>query len=263
MARAAWRPQEGSWAQSRSSGTVSKQEEEGTTRTLRKNGTNEDVAGAKDRVRRGRRRRNEDKDRSIATKDKGLKELLTVMMKQLSIVSQQSRLLMATQCDKFLVSHSSKLIEAMQAEGTAFARMVDKMRERRDNGDERAAKQLEQLGPPTATVAMAFLAALNQQDVGGANRQAIKDFFAKAEPAEGVEPEVTKSMIEDWITVCRIESVYDENKRMITLAMRTFPLRQHIVSAMTMIGHPPMRGVAPPGYLEEEVSAWIEAMNKQ
>ena len=44
--------------------------------------------------------------------------------------------------------------------------------------------------------------------------------------------------------------------------MRGFPVRDEIIRAMNNLGLSPMRGVAPMGYIEEELSAWIDALEQ-
>ena len=158
------------------------------------------------KTRRAKRKKNPARERTLATKDKGMVELLSLMMKQLCLVSQQNRVVMAAQCDKLLLSSSDVLVKAVNDEGASFAKMVEEKRKRREAGEELAAKELRDLGPPTATLFVAFIRQLSTMDVGKVNRAELTKFLDAVEPQGVEEPSITKSMVEDWVTVCSVST---------------------------------------------------------
>ena len=136
------------------------------------------------------------------------------------------------------------------------------MRQRKEAGEDAAAKELRELGPPTATLCLAFVRQLSSMGVGMANRTELVKFLDAVEPQGMEEPTITKTMVEDWVTVCRVSTVRDEGMRMLTLAMRPLPFGANVLDAAKQLDHPALRGVAQAGYKEEEQSEWMEALTK-
>ena len=289
--RASWRPPPkapaGSSASAEPSGrSANGKEKAGTgakeqaSRKLQKHETCEDVPASRDKApapaaaaggeasaapthrptRRGRRRRNPEKKKELKI-DKDMKGLRILLLKQVLMNTQSQRTLTACVVDKFQVPSSSPLITSMTAEGQSFAAMVADLQSRRDQGDEAARKELTGLGPPTPAIFTAFLETLTQREIGKKSRSDLLELLNKIEPETEMEDAtVSRTDLMDKITICRIESVHDPSSKMISIAMRGFAYRDAILTAMNNLDLPPKRGTAPAGYIEEELSAWIDAL---
>ena len=102
---------------------------------------------------------------------------------------------------------------------------------------------------------MAMLEALVQADAGAANKEALNASLTRYE-----ESEDPTELINFEVQVCRAVAMpYDTANTRSMVAMRDFPARRQVVSAMTQLGAEHKKGQAPPGYMEDQLQDWLEA----
>ena len=124
------------------------------------------------------------------------------------------------------------------------------MREALANSAE--APPMRTLGAPTATLAMGFLEVLQGLDVGGVPRTDLKKITDSAP---------SQAQLEEWFAFIRVESCADQNTTKILLSMKTCPHRSLILLALRNAGVDVRSGPAPPGWLEDELAAWLPALD--
>ena len=184
-------------------------------------------------------------------KDNGLKTLLTLLTKQTLQSQQQVRMLASTVMDVFIMKSEAAVVQALLKEAKCFAAEVEDYRRRKDAGEE-----VKALGPPHPSAFMTLLETLVTADTGAANKEALKaslDRYGDCEdPAELINLEAQ---------VCRAVAMpYDAANTRIMLAMRDFPARRQVVSAMAQLGAEHKKGQAPPGYMEDQLQEWLDAL---
>ena len=115
-----------------------------------------------------------------------------------------------------------------------------------------AQKAVRGIGPPAPHNMVALLEGLSQMDIGRGGKEAIAAFL-----------ETWKTQAPQGVEVCRLEPAYQEGKIKIVWSCPTNEtLNQVIINCFKAWGeeagsaHIPV-GVAPPRYLEEELSEWI------
>ena len=79
------------------------------------------------------------------------------MCKGLSRLMQQVRTITSVMCDTFLVSSEFYPAKAMSEEGGRFAAAAQEWRSNKEEAKAAGNEMPASLGPPTATIAMAFL----------------------------------------------------------------------------------------------------------
>lgn len=204
------------------------------------------------KTRRAGRRGAPQRDRKLQTKDKQLKELLMNMGKLLLSTTQQVRTLRGATLDTFIADSDHQAIKAVEAEGKAFAQQVEQWRKRREDDEEAAPP-----GPPAPTVFVELVTTLAAMDVGAATRQTLQGMLDSVE--RHASPQ---TFLAQQIQVCRLESIKQEGKAKLVMNLnRVDPsIRTAIIGALTQTGADHKAGAAPPGYLEDEVSAWVTAI---
>ena len=122
----------------------------------------------------------------------------------------------------------------------------------------------------TAGLAVALMEAVTKMDdIGGAVRTELQKEMKKLqEPApttEGgmltQEPAVTKAMLEDWAAFIRIERCQDPDLMKLQVAPPRWPALDLIKKALVASGTARlMQGIAPAGYMEDELANWLRAL---
>ena len=276
--RAPWRAQAGSSAASTTGGKDSKsgddrkkqkgKEGEGVARGA---AGSEGYAGKAKPVRRGgaRRRGKADKDRKLTTKDNGLKELLLLLATQVTQLTQRSRAMWGMMTKTVILDDSNPIVKAMQDENKMFAagaqELRDKLKRLKDQAkaakDDKAAEgkangeadiaqqELRALGPPTTTVFAAMVEALMGEEVGRANRMTLE---AWSTAMVGDPP--------DFVKLCRLENCYQQDMIKIVFSVGDQAKENVLCDSFKALGLFVAQGSAPAGYMEEELSAWIDVL---
>ena len=225
--------------------------------------TDEGKGTGKGRRRRGGRRRTSAKDKTIKIADSNLKELLSTMAKLLSQTAARTRTLWSILVQTVILSEDSQVVISMRAEGKAFAANVaalrDKLSESKKNkedteGAATAQAALRQVGPPAPHMAVAMLEGLVQMDIGRGPKSEVERYI-----------EAWKTSAVPKIELCRLENAYEEGKVKIAFSITDKDLNKVIVNAFQGWGSGTQdcympQGQAPPGYLEDELSDWIGAL---
>ena len=248
--RAPWRPPR---ASSQASGPGGVNEGEPKAKQPRKQ---EEKPEGK-RVRRGGKKRNAEKgseeQRQLVTKDRGLRKLLVALLKSHLMTCQNTRLLMAA-CDVFLLQADHMVTVAVREEGAAFAKAVAEWREKKRQAEnQQGAQPPKAWGSPAPTLFLAMVEALMKQDMGGKNKKELTEAM----------PELSKpEWVEKRVHAVKVKDAREEGKVLITISMAGFKYQDLIVRALEQSGAEHKTGVAPAGYLEEELSAWCEELAK-
>ena len=238
--RASWRPQ----ASSPASGNIGSAAERGKRGAA-------SAAAPNRATRRGGKRRNqgEKKDKELQTKDKGLRELLLLLLKQVLNNTQKVRMIEGAMLDTFIFPKNHKVMMAIQEEQEAFAERVDQFRKDKDKNPD-----APPLGPPHTMLFGALLDVLaDTPAVGGSNQEKIKSLredFNTCEKAEDAE---------QLIRVCRITKTAQEDQMKLILGIQTLGDRRFsLLDGLRQLGGRHLRGAAPLGYMEEELQDWTE-----
>ncbi|CAK0905019.1 unnamed protein product [Prorocentrum cordatum] len=215
-------------------------------------------------------RRAEQKDRKLNTKDAGLREILLLLSMQVAQLTQKSRALWGIATRTILIEEKSSVVKAIQQESKDFSDHAANLRTQigkykedakkasgSDAGAEKEAatkaeeiqKELRTLGPPAPALFAALVESLATEEVGAVNRRALeamKQEFVEAPPTD--------------VRLCRLESCKDEDMIKIVLALDDKAKEGVITASLHAMGAQVTSGMAPSGYMEDEISAWIDAL---
>ena len=92
-------------------------------------------------------------------------------------------------------------------------------------------------------------------EIGAANRTALEAAIVQIET---MGPEALGA----FIPICRIDEVSDGLQARLLISMITWPTRPAFLAAMNQLGNGVSyrSGGPPPGYLEDELGAWIQQL---
>jgi hypothetical protein len=217
-----------------------------------------DTKEGRRRRRRGGKRRTQAKERKLSIKDAGLKELLGVMARLLAKTAATTRQMWSILVCTVIVPEDCLAVMAMKREGKAFAANAASLRAKVHDAAEGSAtaearKALQGVGPPAPSQMVALCEGLLQMDVGRAAKQRLQEqlvAWAQAPPT--------------MVDICRLETAYAKGRiKVIWACTRDDSLSQLLKQAFLAFGegseevHVPT-GAAPSGWLEDELSAWID-----
>ncbi|CAK0799703.1 unnamed protein product, partial [Prorocentrum cordatum] len=164
----------------------------------------------------------------------------------------------------------SPVIKAMQQEGQDFAqvanqkraevsRLKDQAKAAKDT-DGAAARQFDQeadkmmeglrgLGPPAPAVFCAMIEALANEEIGKRLKDVLVALLAEMEEAPPT-----------YVRLCRLESCKQPDMLKVVFALDRVDLEVQVMEAFRSMGVVTTVGAAPSGYLEDEISAWIDVL---
>ena len=206
--------------------------------------------GPKKPRRRRRRTQPADKDKKLVIRDQGLRSLLAALTKMTLMNQQAIRLLQGLACDTILLPLDTAIKAKMNHEAKAIVAEAQRRRDLGSGTDQRP----EQLGPPTCSMAMALLEGLAETDCGSANVEAVKSILARWGQLEAEE-------MDEQIQHCRVHRGYNATSVRLTSSMPRGPDRAAVLAALRGVKDVRvMCGQAPPGFLEEELQEWLDAI---
>ena len=105
-------------------------------------------------------------------------------------------------------------------------------------------------------------------DIGQVLRETIDKYLMKIQPppsADGTmatEPEISREDLESYVTFVRVEQMRsDDTMIKLLVCAPTWIMRDTVRRALTaMTGITHLTGVAPAGWMEQEMSCWLEAL---
>ena len=204
---------------------------------------------------RRKRRSKPAEAKKTAVKDQNLAGMMQVVLQSTLMLQQQMRMVMGVLLEVFLLPGELKLVQALLSESKAFAAEAVKRRtgqiasEAMSDG---TAPPPQPLGPPTCTLALAFLENLHLEDIGGSNRASIQALAEKYGQA-------SQSEILDLFQELRLTRTAAGTKFKLQFAITRGEERRQILLAIEAIaGAERKEGSAPAGYLEEEVQEWLD-----
>ena len=204
-----------------------------------KDGSKKPPQQRKNRVRRGGGRQARDGNRQITTKDPKLRELLTVICKQLTNNTMRTRQLLGMAVTTFLLDSKGTIVKALATEGANFDRTAQGNREKKKQGEE-----CKPLGPPTVGNFMVFLLSVVGLEIGGKNKTDLQAVLDKYALQEAIPEDLGN------IGMFRLESTMKEEQTKLLIGFGGWPHKQLIENSMRQAGHEPLQG------------AWIEALEQ-
>ena len=119
-----------------------------------------------------------------------------------------------------------------------------------DDDTEKAAiiEEIKAQQAPSKGNLMALFEELVKADIGGSNRDAIGKYL---EQCVDEAPDTT---------ICKLQSVREDNKIMICMSLRWLPIRESILDAFKQIKCPVRSEMPPPSVAEDTVSAYLDAL---
>ena len=226
----------------------------------------EEADKPKKRKHRGGRRRTEKKNKEIATKDKGLIELLLLISKLLAQTAQKTRIVSAAALRTIVAPTTSALVKALDLEGNSYASQAAGLKSQlqaakaaRASAAETDIADAEQKlatdqaalhlnGPPAASNFVALLEAClpAATSIQQARLRAVLDKFAEAPPK---------------IDICRLESCATPDLKIIVFFYADAEVTQLLLDAAARVqGAYVPRGAPPAGAMEEQLSDWISTL---
>ncbi|CAK0812308.1 unnamed protein product [Prorocentrum cordatum] len=232
----------------------------GEARARPKESADGDEAGEGGPARRrrgGRRRRGTHTDTTWSSKDRNLHARILTMAKLLLQNTQKKRCLAASAMAAITLPIKHTVAQALGDELELYKNQIEQFRE------DKAKDNLAELGPPTAGLTVAMMESLVTCDIGGAMKEKIKAWLALAQPPDSEEmasePQLTKADIETSASFLRAEPCHD--KELLQIAMNRWGQRTAVPGALRAesVGEV-LTGVAPPGWLEEELGTWTDML---
>ena len=212
--------------------------------------------GGRSKQRRRRRRTKpapEAKQKKLATNDNQLKQLLSLMIRLQLQTQQQVRMMQGILCDTIFMPKDTLIETKNREEMTAI--LAEAARRRTSNGDSSAPPLA--LGPPTRTMALSLLEALLEMDIGSGNKAAIQEIHARWTAMANEDP----AKLDEEVQLCRISRGEFAQKTRLTLAMPRGADRTAVMRALGALRDFDIKvGAAPPGWLEEELMEWMDAI---
>ncbi|CAK0888916.1 unnamed protein product [Prorocentrum cordatum] len=182
--------------------------------------------------------------KAIQFKDRGLRELLMLIIKQALKNSQAARMLDGAMLDAIVFPRNRKLAQVTQGEQGASALRVEAFR---------AGKAGSPNAEPLRTPHTLFFAALVEaaaamESRGGAN-------MGKTQvPREDINACEREEDAEQLARACRLAKTAQEDQVKMTVAVQTFGAKGHaLLDGLRQAGGRHLRGSAPAGYMEEEL----------
>ena len=108
-------------------------------------------------------------------------------------------------------------------------------------------------GPPAPGATMAMMEALALQDIGAKSKGDINEMLDKLNKMDSYQ-------VQDMFPICKIEKAYKTGTANILFTCRDQEVRQHILSALHNAEKTACSGPAPAGYVEDELTLWMDAM---
>ena len=121
---------------------------------------------------------------------------------------------------------------------------------------------LKLLGGPTGAIALSMLEALVGMEIGEVNRQKISDYL-KACTANAMTDEgaVTREQLESEVHFIRVEKSANAEIVKLLISSPEWAMRPWIRKAFqNLVGVEWKHGTAPPGWMEDELQTWLEAL---
>ncbi|CAK0871625.1 unnamed protein product [Prorocentrum cordatum] len=215
------------------------------------------------RKRRGgrRARRGAHNDKVWSSKDKNLLSLLRSTLKLLLQTTHKTRLNSSIGIDTYTMSSKHPVIDGITNELEGYKQLLDQLRRSGEAADK---ARLKEIGSPAPALGLAALESLQKCDIGGSLKAEIATYLEKVQPLDpDVEVEISKDDLQTAISFIRLESCFDTDKMKLIIGAPTWEGRLIIQKALASEGSAQHhRGVAPAGWLEEEVAHWLETLEQ-
>lgn len=212
---------------------------------------------AKGKGRRTRRAGN----KHIGTKGDGLKLMLNQLIRLSLHTAQQVRQVKATLVDVFIIAADHEVTKAAEREQRAWLQALEDWQSRRRDAAARGDSGGEPPSSPSATIIMGTLESLAKADVGAKNRTALDVLIMRLSGGPPDSDMPVEVWIHQQVPMMRIEKVRDETQRKITIAAPGYTPTERMMLCLCMvqIGASRRVGPAPAGWLERELSEWLQA----
>ena len=177
--------------------------------------------------------------------------------------SMRIRMMQASCWDTYTMHHDHVVPVALRKELEQYRGDLDEARAKELPEEVKTALKL--VGSPTASMTMAFLEALVTMDIGAKCKKAVSDYITAVQPVaqDGamVEPTITRAKIEEQVHLIKLERCKDESRVKLLISAPHWDLLPVVREAMAAADDNTLhRGVGPAGWMEDELSTWLEAL---
>ena len=207
----------------------------------------------------GRRRNGKSTPKTIEVENQALRDMLVTMGKVTLQSAQRSRLALGCLVTTILLPADSPVAKAMEGEKTSYleraGELNDQMATAKKAGAEadqtRLKGEITSNGPPDPYILVAMCLALAPLEIGLRSRQELQKAI------ESFQQGPLK------VLMCRLEKTAEESTKKISLALEDRQFRDSLAEAAANATFQVKTGPAPPGFLEDELSSYIEALAAQ
>lgn len=175
-------------------------------------------------------------------KDKEMRKLVTLMLKQILRSDQQAAALQGALFDTIICDAEGAEVQEALAQNAHYAKATDH-------------KPGHGLGPPHIYTFTGILAGLikRKDELEPADAERLQELHLKLEP-------LTVPQTCELVQYCRVDKVYDESKRRITLCIERTQARPQFLAALEKLGGDRRFGRAPRTHMARELQMWLEAL---
>ena len=166
--------------------------------------------------------------------------------------------------DTYTLPLEHPLVTQLQGQMEIYRNEVAKRKAISDATERKA--RLSELGGPTAPLVLCLMETIVTRDISGVTRATIQKWIDRVEPPEMSEvPEeemLDKDAIESQVHFLRLEEPVAKDKMKLHIAAPTWDMRRVVRAALLaegtgIIAH---TGPPPPGWMEEELETWLDAL---
>ena len=170
------------------------------------------------------------------------KKLMLLLMKMMLQAHQSRRSLEGILLDTFILPADSQEVTSISEQTLAYDKKV------------KAAGRGHSLGSPHLYAWMGLISSLVKrgEKIGSATAERIAGYKAKME-------EQSLEELADEVRLCKVDKVYSENMKRLTMSVERSGIRLDVIKALTELKAVRKQGRAPAGHMERELQQWLEA----
>ena len=210
----------------------------------------------------GRRtRRGDHSEKKWTSKDKQLLSLLKSTLKLVLQTARRTRLNSSLATDTYTCPKAHKVIDAASNELEGYKNHLGHLRQ----GTAEDKKKLKEIGSPAPSMGLAALEGVLSCDIGGALRTEIEDYLKQTNPPDAnMDPEISRDELAEEISFIRLENCFYTEKMKLIIGAPVWGGRKLLMKAFRSEGAVTHHhGVAPAGWLEDEVGHWLETLDHE
>ena len=194
-----------------------------------------------------------------ALADPALRSLILTLCKSQLQTQQRTRRLEGALTDTILMPDKHPVAQALRREARTHQAEAERRREliassAPDDAAATVTQSLPPLGPPDIAIFVALIEQLATQDIGELPKQKLIEAARRANTMEQTE-------VLETVQVCRIYPTANSEQSRISLIVQKGELRTLILAALANLKDVKcLTGQARPGWLEEDLSLWVDTL---